>query len=212
MIILLCKKCGVEKGEAEFRQDARYARGYASWCAQCHRDRNSSWAKQNRARLNEKAVVWRSKNIEKSRVSNIKCKTANKARYYDTYCEWLAANRDKKRAIDARRRTAKMLAMCSWADNSAIAAIYESAIRLEQESGRAVHVDHVIPLQNKYVCGLHHEANLQILFMEDNVSKKNKFDPFVINYSPPLSIEDALKRPDLFIPAPAPKAKQEQLI
>ena len=38
-------------------------------------------------------------------------------------------------------------------------------------------VDHIIPLKNKYVCGLHHINNLQILLTIDNLKKGNKFIP-----------------------------------
>jgi hypothetical protein len=77
----------------------------------------------------------------------------------------------------ARRRTARLQRTPPWADMRAIRAFYDEAHQLSIVTGVQHHVDHVIPLQGKFVSGLHVHTNLQILTGFENISKRNRFDP-----------------------------------
>lgn len=49
--------------------------------------------------------------------------------------------------------------------------------RLNLRDGKNTwHLDHVIPLQNKHVCGLHVAWNLDVIPSRDNLEKSNKFE------------------------------------
>lgn len=81
----------------------------------------------------------------------------------------------QRRADSGHRRAAELQQTPPWADRAAIKAVYAEARRLERETGRKYHVDHIVPLQGERVSGLHVAANLQALPAGANVTKGNRF-------------------------------------
>lgn len=77
------------------------------------------------------------------------------------------------REHNASRQRAKNGATPSWADRDKIKAIYKDAEAMSVLSGIKYHVDHIVPLKSKLVCGLHCEANLQIITAVENLKKHN---------------------------------------
>jgi hypothetical protein len=82
--------------------------------------------------------------------------------------EYRDVNKHLCNARDAKRRAFKLKATPNWANLIAIKEIYRTC-------PEGYHVDHIVPLQSKLVCGLHCEFNLQHLPASENISKSNKF-------------------------------------
>ena len=123
----------------------------------------AKWQKEYREKNKERLIVY-----EKERYVRRK---ESRAIYIK---KWSTENKDKVNAISARRRAAKLNATPAWADKEAIDRMYTVSNFLTNKLGEPHHVDHVIPLQGKNICGLHVEYNLDVIPAVDNLSKGNK--------------------------------------
>jgi len=75
----------------------------------------------------------------------------------------------KRASYENARQAKKINALPKWADRDAMRQFYENR-------PNGFHVDHIVPLNNPLVCGLHVPANLQYLPAKENMSKYNKFE------------------------------------
>lgn len=157
-----CNSCSTYQPLDNFSNDKDRK---ASACKECmkeyqllRRTNNPEISKQyyldNKERIKERVSKYRYLNKE----------------YYSEYLKnYYINNKDSGlfREYAAKRRARKLHATPSWADLELIKRIYEHA--------EGMHVDHIIPLQGKLVCGLHVENNLQYLTPEENLKKSNTF-------------------------------------
>ena len=91
--------------------------------------------------------------------------------------QWKRDNMGYVSHINNIRRAAKIHRTVSWGNDDAIKKIYDERAALNYEHGKgSYHVDHIIPLQGKYVSGLHVENNLQILTAVANLKKGNRYE------------------------------------
>lgn len=85
---------------------------------------------------------------------------------------------EKRNAITAKRRAKKLQATPVWfgeLDDFILREAYSLAKLREGVTGVKWHVDHIIPLQGKNVCGLHCWNNVQVIPALVNLSKGNSF-------------------------------------
>jgi hypothetical protein len=91
----------------------------------------------------------------------------------ETGAEVKRKNKPAAAAKTAARNAGILQATPAWADMKKIRAVYRAAAKLTKETGIPHHVDHMVPLNSKLVCGLHVENNLQVLPWIENLKKWN---------------------------------------
>ncbi|KVP16997.1 hypothetical protein WJ84_01615 [Burkholderia ubonensis] len=77
----------------------------------------------------------------------------------------------------ARRQLRLRQAYPAWANDELIAEAYALARLRTLATGIPWQVDHIVPLNSDLVCGLHWEANLQVIPAVANLAKSNNWWP-----------------------------------
>lgn len=125
-------------------------------------DYKRSWASNNSDKMIEARQKYANENRDRRVESTEKWRKANMS-YYAQY-----ASLRTRHVQQAKPRWLSEL------EEQQLIFIYDEA----RKQGKQV--DHIIPIKNKRVCGLHVPWNLQLLTKEENVRKSNKFDEDVV--------------------------------
>lgn len=143
---------------------------------------------KNRTQDNLRSKLWRLKNLEKVKAFwkdfhernagkekewNRKKRVKNRVKNRETQKRYHAERPGLKNSWDAKRRAQEKRAMPAWANSFFIDEAFRLAKLRERICGGKWHVDHIVPLQHKLVCGLHVERNFQVIPARDNFQKSN---------------------------------------
>jgi hypothetical protein len=138
-----CTSCQEDLSLLSFGKNKKTKDGLQSICKQC---------------TNSLVKAWRESNSDKARACTKK---------------WRSEHKEYDVAKAAKRKALKLSATPVWADKSKIKAEYALAQWCTDVMGSIYHVDHIVPLKGKTVCGLHVEANLRVIPASDNINKSN---------------------------------------
>lgn len=162
---IVSRASAIEKGSLVYYSGKPCKHGHLSeryvstgHCLECCKQRH----KENADLLNAKSREWYISNKERAK-------------------EWRKAHAKSNRAAYLekcnRRRAAKLQATPSWSsreDFKNMKAVYEMAARLSSCLKVPHDVDHIIPLNSPFVCGLNVPWNLQAIPASMNKSKGNR--------------------------------------
>ena len=178
----VCTKCKISKPLSAFYADKRKKDGKQSRCSKCQAEDKRLWYERDPEAKKRKAA-YDKQYVERDREK--KNRDVNR---------WNAENREKRRAMSRRwkkqnkhkvnsytkKRQAVLKQRCppwlSKDQEKEIQNYYWLACDIEKITGETYHVDHIVPLQGKTVCGLHVPWNLQVLPSDVNEKKGNKWD------------------------------------
>lgn len=186
MIEKVCTRCKRSLPTTDFSPRKDIKCGLDSRCKQCKRETRPSRAGDNTsAKYWEKYYAKNKEVLNKRYWTNPKVREYQLSRYHkdpvrfrEEHKTYRKENLSKFAAKEAKRRARKVCATPPWLSKQQqeeIENFYWLARDLEAVTGQKYHVDHIVPLKGKFVCGLHAPWNLQILPSDINISKSNHF-------------------------------------
>lgn len=138
----------------------------------------AAWCERNKEHKKAKAKEWYANNreltIQRSQEAYYSNHEEGKAKHRKNY---VARPADYIRRAMTRQR-GLLQATPTW-DSELTELVFTEAVHLcklkEKLCGVKFHVDHIIPLKGKLVCGLHTWNNFQVMPAVENKSKGNKY-------------------------------------
>lgn len=141
----------------------------------------AAYAASAQKRYARNAVSNRAKRREYYKANRERCLAVVREWRQSSWVSWYKAHAKKNSArfaaVAAKRRAQERQATPEWADGAAIEAFYITAAGLSMHTGEWYHVDHIVPIRGKTVCGLHVESNLEVLTAQENLLKSNRYWP-----------------------------------
>jgi Na+-translocating ferredoxin:NAD+ oxidoreductase RnfC subunit len=165
----VCSVCLVEKDLTLFNKRVASYDGKDSRCKSCkalYRNRNALSERKYYLKNKEKILLRHKKYKQNNREKINKRKRDYRAREKDKHSHW-----DSKKWAARQQRVPNWLTKKQTED---IQRFYSLRNEIKMLTGDEYHVDHIVPLQGKNICGLHVPWNLQILPADINLKKSNK--------------------------------------
>lgn len=172
-------------------RNRRRAREWAAANPERKKAADAAYRADNLDKLKEQSRLWRLENAEHLRVSKVLWAQTNREliqgkrklaywsdpeKYRADATAYKKENRAHYNFLNRMRKLHVAKATPAWLsepDRQRIRQFYLDAAALTGYTGEQYHVDHIVPLRGKDVCGLHVPWNLQLLTAYENLTKGN---------------------------------------
>jgi len=151
--------------------------GFHVYCIDCEKEKSHEQFSKHREKRIAKQKEWYKNNKSSRAISQARWGRLNKRKILDAGARYAKRHPDKVLAKVIKREAKKLRAIPKWANGFFVDEIYNLASLRTKSTGIKWHVDHVVPLQNDLVCGLHCESNLQVIPAHENHVKSNVYWP-----------------------------------
>jgi hypothetical protein len=173
-----CTKCGELKALTEFHLSKPSKDGRHTQCKICISENRKLFYKNNRQKIIDRTADYYLKNKEVRNEQSRSYYHTNKEACKDLLKEWHKRNPGVRNSYTAKRKAAKLKATPDWLtkeEREQIRCYYSLSAMRNRNDDKAWHVDHIVPLRGKQVCGLHVPWNLRVIPAIENIKKGNKF-------------------------------------
>jgi hypothetical protein len=134
---------------------------------------NRAWYAANKDSNKAYVRLWQLDNPEKV----AEYKQRSKLTRPDTVKAEYERNKAAYFARAAMRRTLVKQAVPKWASGEELVECYEVLRYFNSIYPNHYHLDHIVPIKSKLVCGLHTPDNLRLVTAKENLSKNNRYWP-----------------------------------
>lgn len=188
-VCLVCNSC---KPLSEFYKRVDSPDGYRNDCKECrkasslknhyenHEQRKAKFKEAHAKRVAEnpnfyadRYALYRDSDLERSKKA-YQVNIENRKAYQRL---WSKTNRGIANALARKYKLKKAKATPTWLTEEQLynmQCTYKVAAQLSAASSEKWHVDHIVPIRGKDVCGLHVPWNLQLLPAKMNMTKGNR--------------------------------------
>ena len=188
----LCIVCKAQKPLSEFYKRKDSPDGYRNDCKDCRKANASQSYYNNQESCKSRYKFAHAKRIAnnpnfyaeryaKNREQDLQNSRNTYVRYADKWKAkqrlWSKTNRGIANALGRKYKLKKAKATPLWLTPEQLynmQCTYKVAAQLSETSSEKWHVDHIVPIRGKDVCGLHVPWNLQLLPAKMNMTKGNR--------------------------------------